>query len=79
MAFLLESSARCQSCGTSAWEWEQDRYAYTPITVQCMGCYIKEVAREDDAPAGSRITLVPKEHAERLSAARARLPGQGGS
>lgn len=78
MAYLLESSARCQSCGTAAWEWEEDRYAYTPLTMQCMGCYVKEVAREDDAPPGARITLVPKDQAERMSTAKAKLPGQGG-
>ena len=78
MAYLLESSARCQSCGTSSWEWEEDRYAYTPVPVQCMGCYVKEGAREDDSPPGARITLIPKDQAERLSGAKAKLPGQGG-
>lgn len=79
MAYLLESSTRCPSCGTSSWEWDEDRYAYSPLTVQCMGCYIKEISREDDSPPGSRVTLVPKEQAARLSEAKPKLPGQGGS
>lgn len=79
MAFLMESAARCQSCGTSAWEWEEDRFAYTPVTVQCMGCYIKDVAREDDAPPGSRVTLIPKEQADKFTDRPNRLPKAGGA
>jgi hypothetical protein len=60
----MESSAKCQMCGTSDWEWEEDRYAYEPITIQCHGCYLKAVA-QDDGPsmAGSRVTLVPAQAA----------------
>lgn len=79
MAYLLESSARCQSCGTSAWEWDEDRYAYTPLTITCMGCYVKDIAREDDAPPGSRVTLVPKDRAANMTEVKAKLPGLGGS
>lgn len=79
MAYLMENASRCQMCGTSAWEWEEDRFAYAPVTTQCMGCYIKDVSREDDAPPGSRITLIPKAQAEKLQDRHTRLPGQGGS
>jgi hypothetical protein len=67
IAYLLESSSKCQQCGTSDWEWEEDRYAYEPITVQCHGCYLKEIARDDKSELpGARISLVPKDVAMRL-------------
>lgn len=66
VAFLLESSGKCSSCGTAAWEWEADRYAYEPAVQQCWGCYLKEISRDEtDGMAGARIALVPKEQAAR--------------
>jgi hypothetical protein len=62
----MESGSKCQSCGTAAWEWEEDRYAYEPVTVRCHGCYLKEAARDDQPMPGSRITLVPKQRAHAL-------------
>ena len=79
IAYLLESSSKCQSCGTSDWEWEEDWYAYEPITVQCHGCYIKEMAREDDASlAGARVTLVPKQVAQAMREQPNRVKGRLG-
>lgn len=60
MAWLLESGSKCPSCGTAQWEWEEDRYAYEPATVQCHGCYLKHVSNEDNPMPGSRIVLLPK-------------------
>lgn len=55
-------------CGTAEWEWEEDRFAYKPITVQCHGCYLKSVAEEGEQRApGTRITLVPKALAQKLA------------
>jgi hypothetical protein len=64
-AHLLESAAKCQMCGTAAWEWEVDRNAYEPAVDQCWGCYVKDAANEDapDLP-GSRIVLIPAKVAE---------------
>lgn len=69
-AHLMESASRCQLCGTSPWEWEQDRNAYEAAVNQCWGCYIKDAA-DDDQPktAGSNIVLVPTRVAERRRAA----------
>lgn len=54
-------------CGTSPWEWEEDRYAYEPITKQCWGCYIRDGADQDtDRVLGSRVVLVPQKQAEKL-------------
>ena len=78
MAWLLESGSKCPSCGTSDWEWEEDRYAYEPATVQCHGCYLKEISRDEasDLP-GSRITLMPKLLAQASRDKPVRPPGMG--
>lgn len=61
MAYLLEEGSKCQQCGTAAWEWEEDRYAYEPSVHQCWGCYLKDLSRDDiQGMAGGRIVLVPK-------------------
>ena len=73
-AFLMESNARCVSCGTSPWEWEEDPYGYEPLPIQCHGCYLKEVAREEDTPPGTRITLVPKRRAQQIRDTPKRVP-----
>jgi hypothetical protein len=75
MAFLLEESARCQNCGTSPWEWEEDPFAYEAVTMRCEGCARKEFAREDAADqAGTRIALVPKVLANQMAAAPKSAP-----
>jgi hypothetical protein len=74
VAHLVESAAKCQMCGTSAWEWESDRQAYTPVTEICWGCYVKDGAMEDAAPQpGSRVVLVPAKVAEARVAATPRF------
>ena len=76
IAYLLESSSKCQQCGTAAWEWEEDRHAYEPTVVQCWGCYYKDLTREDaEGMLGARISLVPKESAVRLREQPKRRPG----
>lgn len=65
-AYLMESAARCVSCGTAAWEWEEDPYAYEAMPMQCHGCYIKEVSAEPDSQPGTRITLLPKRRAQEI-------------
>lgn len=72
-AHLMESAARCSMCGTSPWEWAEDRYAYEAALNHCPGCAMKEAASED-APtgSGSTVVLVPR----KVAAAR-REAGQG--
>lgn len=56
----MEKSARCTLCGTADWEWEQDRYAYEPVTKLCRGCEIKEsVSQQTDSRPGVSVELAP--------------------
>ena len=60
-AWLLEDAARCNSCGTAPWEWEENRFAYSADAKHCQGCMHLEVAREDqtETPPGTSIVLIP--------------------
>ena len=70
MAFLLEDASRCQMCGTSQWEWEEDPFAYEAMSMHCEGCARKEFAREDaEEQAGTRIALVPRTRAAEMRSA----------
>jgi hypothetical protein len=74
VAHLLESSRKCQSCGTSDWEWNPadggDRFAYEAAVHFCQGCLVKAGAQED-APTGegNTIVLIPRSVAEARRAA----------
>jgi len=60
LAFLMEQSEQCQLCGTAAWEWAENRFAYEPVERFCQGCYLREVANEDTRNhAGLSIELLP--------------------
>ena len=61
LAFALEKSLRCVSCGTAGWEWEQDKGAYEPVNVMCWGCYHRDGHRRDSTgdTSGVTVTLVP--------------------
>lgn len=65
VAHLLEVSRKCQMCGTSDWEWEEDRFAYEAAVHFCQGCLVKSAAQED-APTGegNTIVLIPRSVAE---------------
>jgi len=73
-AFLMESNDRCASCGTADWEWEEDFFAYEAMPMQCRGCFMKEAAREDETPLGTRIALIPKRRAQEIRDTPKRLP-----
>jgi len=75
----MERSERCQSCGTSPWEWEEDPNAYTPVVHQCMGCMLREIMMDDkDAkPKGSTIRLVTRRMAELMAIEKARREAAG--
>lgn len=60
LAFMMEKAARCDMCGTAEWEWEADRFAYTPVEKQCKGCYLKHMAAEEGAQMpGTTIVMMP--------------------
>jgi len=60
-AHLLNESARCALCGTSDWEWDEDRFAYEATEHFCPGCKMKADAAEEIGNAeGKRVMLVPK-------------------
>ena len=61
VAALLEQAERCQMCGTAAWEWSEDRFAYTPIDHFCQGCYQKNIYQDTISHAlpGTTVKLVP--------------------
>lgn len=75
MAHLLEESGRCQSCGTTQSEWDEDLGAYEAVAIMCRGCLVKDAAQEDapDIP-GTRVTLVPRAVAERMRNAPKKAP-----
>lgn len=63
LALLMEQNERCTMCGTAEWEWEENRFAYTPIDTFCRGCYLKsvygETESEQKALPGTNVKLVP--------------------
>ncbi len=63
LAFMLEKAQRCDMCGTAEWEWEENRFAYSPEEKFCMGCYLKHMAGEEGAQMpGSTIVMVPSKN-----------------
>lgn len=60
IAFVLEKSTRCQMCGTAEWEWNENRFAYEPVSKYCHGCHLKEISAEDrNRTPGVTIELMP--------------------
>lgn len=61
LAYAMEQSSRCVSCGTAAWEWEENRFAYTAVDEHCPGCYKKAVFSESQGKSlpGTNVKLVP--------------------
>lgn len=62
IAFALEQANRCTMCGTAAWEWAENRFAYTPLDEFCQGCYTKSVFSDQESSKslpGTNVKLVP--------------------
>jgi hypothetical protein len=61
IAFILEKAARCSSCGTAPWEWENNKFAYTAVDELCQGCYQKTVYQDTMGKPlpGTNVKLVP--------------------
>jgi len=70
LAYRLNEAERCSSCGTTQFEWEENRNAYAPVEKFCPGCYLKEVTSDDSQGLpGTTVTLIPTtslEYEERL-------------
>lgn len=52
LGWQSEQNQVCNGCGTSGWEWERNRRAYTAAPFVCMGCMALEqgrTANEDQA------------------------------
>lgn len=61
LAYLMEQSSRCVSCGTAPWEWKSDKFAYTAVDDFCQGCYKKAMHTESSGSGlpGTNVKLVP--------------------
>ena len=61
LAYTMESSIRCQMCGTAPWEWEENKFAFTAVDEFCQGCYQKAVftEREGSSLPGTNARLIP--------------------
>ncbi len=48
-------------CGTAPWEWEENRFAYTPVEDFCQGCYQKSIYSDSQGKTlpGTNVKLVP--------------------
>jgi hypothetical protein len=61
LAFIMESSQRCQMCGTAPWEWEGNKFAFTAVDEFCQGCYQKSVFGDTQGSSlpGTNVKLIP--------------------
>lgn len=61
LAFAMEEATRCSMCGTAPWEWEENKFAYTPVDELCKGCYQKSVFSDTMSKPlpGTNVKLVP--------------------
>lgn len=81
MAYLMEKSLECPSCGTAAWQWDPEQggqpAAFEAVATRCEGCSRKDLAREmrkgPNSP-GEHITLVPRATAEKMAQTPRRRP-----
>ena len=82
LAYYMEKSLECPSCGTAEWQWDPAQggspVAFEAISVSCPGCARTDVARElkgkgSNSP-GERMTLVPRAVAEKMAQTPRRRP-----
>jgi hypothetical protein len=60
MAFMMEKAEQCALCGTSQWEWDENKFSYEPTERFCRGCYLKETSAEDrNRLPGTTIEMTP--------------------
>lgn len=60
VAYSLEQASRCSMCGTAAWEWEENKYAYSAQDEFCRGCYQKAMFSDQESRSlpGTNVKLV---------------------
>lgn len=76
----MERASRCNMCGTSSDEWEDDPYAYEAVRHFCPGCMRREIMSEDnDAPLGKGVSikLMPKAAVARMKYEMERKESEG--
>jgi hypothetical protein len=61
LAYAMEQSLRCVSCGTASWEWDENRFAYTAVDDFCPGCYQKAQFQDGESRSlpGTSVKLIP--------------------
>jgi hypothetical protein len=47
LLWQAEEDQRCRSCGTAAWEWEENFFAYQASQQVCRGCAVLDGVRKD--------------------------------
>lgn len=82
MAYFLEKSLECSSCGTAGWQWDPEQgghpLAFEAVATTCPGCARRDIAREmkgkgPNAP-GEHMSLVPRAAAEKMAQTPRRRP-----
>lgn len=61
LAYIMEQNLRCSMCGTAPWEWEENKFAYTPVDEFCKGCYQKAMFKDTESNSlpGTNVRLTP--------------------
>ena len=61
LAYTMESSIRCNMCGTAPWEWEENKFAFTAVDEFCQGCYQKSIYSDTQGSSlpGTNVKLIP--------------------
>jgi len=61
LAFAMEQGQRCTMCGTSPWEWGDNKFAFTAVEEFCQGCYMKSVFQDQQGSSlpGTNVKLIP--------------------
>jgi hypothetical protein len=61
LAYIMEQNTRCSLCGTAAWEWEENKFAYTAVDEFCRGCYQKAMYKDTESNTlpGTNVRLTP--------------------
>lgn len=61
LAYAMESSLRCNMCGTAPWEWEENKFAFTAMDEFCQGCYQKAIFSDTQGSSlpGTNVKLIP--------------------
>lgn len=74
VAYFLEKNERCQVCGTSQWEWEENKFAYEAVEHFCQGCLHTSVLREQSGQKPGVTVILARtntvEHAKRQKRAK---------